>query len=236
MAMNAKVLARKKPRLRHGTGATGCRKIALVSSAVLLAAASLAMPLRATAADQHEIARGKYLVTVGSCTDCHTPGHFFGKPDMSKYLGGSDVGFAIPHLGVFVGPNLTPDKATGLGDWTTVQIVNAITKGQTPQGRTLAPVMPWHAYASLTKADALAIAAYLKSLPAVSHQVAGPFGPNETPTSFVMAVIPGAVYAGIANPPPPSPAPPPAPPAAPAQMAPPPPPPTSAPPPAPAGK
>ena len=66
----------------------------------------------------HEIARGKYLVTVGSCTDCHTPGSFFGKPDMSKYLGGSDVGFAIPHLGVFVGPNLTPDKATGLGNWT----------------------------------------------------------------------------------------------------------------------
>ena len=179
------------------------------------------MPLRATAADKHEVARGKYLVTIGSCTDCHTPGHFFGKPDMSKYLGGSDVGFAIPHLGVFVGPNLTPDKATGLGDWTTAQIVDAITKGQTPQGRTLAPVMPWHAYASLTKADALAIAAYLKSLPAVSHQVAGPFGPNETPTSFVMAVIPGAVYAGMANPPPPSPAPLPAPPPAPAQMAPP---------------
>ena len=137
----------------------------------LLAAVCLAMPLRATAADQHEVARGKYLVTIGSCTDCHTPGHFFGKPDMSKYLGGSDVGFAIPHLGVFVGPNLTPDKATGLGNWTTAQIVDAITKGQTPQGRTLAPVMPWHAYASLTKADALAIAAYLKSLPPVSHQV-----------------------------------------------------------------
>ena len=65
--------------------------------------------------------------------------------------------------------------------------------------------MPWHAYANLTKSDALAIAAYLKSLPPVSHQVAGPFGPNETPTTFVMAVMPGAVYAGIANPPPPAP-------------------------------
>jgi hypothetical protein len=210
----------------------GRQRTVLLSSAVLLAGVSLAMPLRAAAADQHEIARGKYLVTIGSCTDCHTPGHFFGKPDMSKYLGGSDVGFAIPHLGVFVGPNLTPDKATGLGDWTTAQIVNAITKGQTPQGRTLAPVMPWHAYASLTKADALAIAAYLKSLPAVSHQVEGPFGPNETPPAFVMAVIPGAVYAGMVNPPPPPPAP--SPPPAPAQMAPPPP--ASAPPTGPAAK
>ena len=139
---------------------------------------------------------------------------------MSKYLGGSDVGFAIPHLGVFVGPNLTPDKATGLGNWTAAQIVNAITKGQTPQGRTLAPVMPWHAYANLTKSDALAIVAYLKSLPPVSHQVAGPFGPNETPTTFVMAVIPGAVYAKLASPPPP--APPASPPPASTQMAPPP--------------
>ncbi len=182
----------------------------ILSSALFLAAASLAIPLRAHAADKREIARGKYLVTVGSCTDCHTPGSFFGKPDMSKYLGGSDVGFAIPHLGVFVGPNLTPDKATGLGNWTDAQIVNAITKGQTPQGRMLAPVMPWHGYAALTSSDALAIAAYLKSLPAVSHQVPGPFGPNETAPTFVMAVIPGAVYAKLASPPPPPAAPPPA--------------------------
>ncbi len=200
--------------------ATSRRRMVVLSSAGLLAAASLAMPLHARAADKHEIDRGKYLVTFGSCTDCHTPGSFFGKPDMSKYLGGSDVGFAIPHLGVFVGPNLTPDKATGLGNWTTAQIVNAITKGQTPQGRMLAPVMPWHAYANLTKSDALAITAYLKSLPPVSHQVAGPFGPNETPTTFVMAVIPGAVYGKLAGPPPS--APPASPPPASTQMAPPP--------------
>ncbi len=156
----------------------------VLASALFLAASSLAMPLRAHAADSHEIARGKYLVTVGSCTDCHTPGSFFGKPDMSKFLGGSDVGFAIPHLGVFVGPNLTPDKATGLGNWTDAQIVNAITKGQTPQGRTLAPVMPWHGYATLTKSDALAIAAYLKSLPAVSHQVAGAVRAQRDPHNF----------------------------------------------------
>lgn len=203
----------------------------VLSSAVLLATASLAMPLGAHAADSHAIARGKYLVTVGSCTDCHTPGSFFGKPDMSKFLGGSDVGFAIPHLGVFVGPNLTPDKTTGLGNWTEAQIVNAITKGQTPEGRTLAPVMPWHGYANLTKSDALAIAAYLKSLPAVSHKVAGPFGPNETPTTFVMAVIPGAVYAKLGGPPPPA-----SPPPGSMQMAPPPPPAASPPPAAPAAK
>jgi mono/diheme cytochrome c family protein len=146
------------------------------------------------------VARGKYLVTFGSCTDCHTPGSFFGKPDMTKFLGGSDVGFAIPGLGVFVGPNLTPDKQTGLGNWTEEQIVTALTTGKTPDGRILAPVMPWHAYANLTKGDALAIAAYLKSLPPVSHPVGGPYGPSQTPAEFVMVVVPPAVYSSLPKP------------------------------------
>src|ERR1700683_871569 len=94
-------------------------------------------------ADSKQVARGKYLVGLMSCTDCHTPGHFLGKEDATKYLGGSDVGFAIPGLGVFVGPNLTPDKDTGLGNWTPAQIVTALTKGETPEGRILAPPMPW---------------------------------------------------------------------------------------------
>ncbi len=146
------------------------------------------------------VARGKYLVTFGSCTDCHTPGNFFGKPDMKRFLGGSDVGFAIPGLGVFVAPNLTPDKQTGLGNWTEQQIVTALTTGKTPDGRILAPIMPWHAYANLTKSDALAIAAYLKSLPPVSHQVGGPYGPSQTPKEFVMVVVPPGVYVGLPKP------------------------------------
>jgi mono/diheme cytochrome c family protein len=149
---------------------------------------------------QSAVARGKYLVNLGSCTDCHTPGHFFGKPDMTKFLGGSDVGFAIPGVGVFVGPNLTPDKQTGLGNWTEEQIVAAITTGKTPEGRTLAPVMPWHAYADLTKADAQAIAVYLKSLPPVSHQVGGPYGAAQTPAEAVMVVVPPDVYSGLPKP------------------------------------
>jgi hypothetical protein len=42
-------------------------------------------------ADEAQIERGKYLVTLGGCHDCHTPGYFLGKPDMTQYLGGSDV-------------------------------------------------------------------------------------------------------------------------------------------------
>src|SRR5262249_22742580 len=128
-------------------------------------------------------------------------GYFFGKPDMSKFLAGSDVGFALPGLGVFVAPNLTSDKETGLGNWTKEQIVTAITKGERPDGRILAPIMPWNDLAHLTKADALAIASYLKSLPPVSNKVAGPFGPTEKPSVFVFSVQPADVYNGLPKPP-----------------------------------
>lgn len=139
--------------------------------------------------------RGRYLVQLGGCNDCHTPGNFLGHRDVSRVLGGSDVGFGIPGMGVFVGPNLTPDKETGLGNWTSQQIVTAITTGKRPDGRMLAPVMPWRDLATLTPSDALAIAAYLKTLPAVHNKVPGPFGPEEEPTVFVMSVSPGSAYA-----------------------------------------
>jgi mono/diheme cytochrome c family protein len=167
-----------------------------VGLAILVSAASAVFVLailgnwRAEAAGREQVQRGKYLVTLGLCTDCHTPGYFFGKPDAARFLGGSEVGFDIPGLGVFHGPNLTPDKETGLGLWESEDIVKAIQAGTRPDGRILAPIMPWHAFASLTKDDAQAIAAFLKSLPPVSNKVPGPFGPNETPTSFVFKVLP----------------------------------------------
>ena len=152
--------------------------------------AGLLLSASQAAADAGAIARGKYLVGIGGCNDCHTPGYFLGKPDMARFLGGSDVGFEIPGLGTFVGPNLTPDKATGLGSWTDAQVVTALQKGERPDGRMLAPIMPWHAFANLTRQDADAIVAFLRSLPSVDHKVPGPFGPNQTPTTFVMKIVP----------------------------------------------
>jgi mono/diheme cytochrome c family protein len=152
----------------------------------------LLWPWEVQAADQEQVERGRYLVTLGGCTDCHTPGHFLGKPDMARQLGGSDVGFEVPGLGVFYGPNLTPDNETGLGNWSVADIIKAIRTGVRPDGRGLVPIMPWQAYAKLTQSDAEAIAAYLKSLPAVRNQVPGPFGPGQTPTSFVMRIVPPA--------------------------------------------
>ncbi len=156
-------------------------------------AAAIALTMLVTApalAADPEAERGKYLVSFAGCFDCHTPGYFFGKPDMSRFLAGSEVGFEIPGLGVFVGPNLTSDKETGLGDWTKADIVKALQTGTRPDGRILAPIMPWKSFAGMTKQDLNAIAAYLKTLPPVKNKVPGPFGPGEKPTTFVMKIVP----------------------------------------------
>jgi mono/diheme cytochrome c family protein len=167
----------------------------LVAAAMLMTA-----PLTTARAADTPAERGRYLVEVIGCGDCHTPGSLMGHPDPARRLGGSDVGFGIPGLGVFVGPNLTPDAETGLGRWTDQQIVTAITTGVRPDGRVLAPVMPWQDFSQLTPADALAIAAYLKSLPALKNKVPGPFGADDKPTVPVMAVVPPEVYAGLPKP------------------------------------
>jgi mono/diheme cytochrome c family protein len=156
----------------------------------LVAALALTMPGVAAVAADDGVARGEYLVRAASCTDCHTPGYFLGKPDSSRFLGGADVGFDLPG-GTFVGPNLTPDNETGLGKWTKDQIITAIQTGVLPDGRKLAPIMPWPAYAKLTKSDAGAIADYLKSLPPVSNKVPGPFEPGvKPPVARLMVVFP----------------------------------------------
>ena len=114
---------------------------------------------------------------------------------MSRFLAGSDVGFAVPGLGIFVPPNLTPD-ATGLGNWTTQQIATAITTGERPDGRILAPTMPSRSISQLTKSDAEAVAVYL-TLPPVHNKVPGPLGLTEKPTVSVSIVLQPDVYSGL---------------------------------------
>ena len=143
---------------------------AITLGAALVAFASPPSP---ALADEAQVARGRYLVIIAGCSDCHTPGALIGAPDMKRYLGGSDIGFSIPGLGVFVGQNLTPDKETGIGAWTSEQIIAAIRTGKRPDGAELSGVMPWPAFSHLTDEDAQAIAAFLKSIPAVNNKNGG---------------------------------------------------------------
>lgn len=144
-------------------------------------------------ADDAQIARGKYIVSIAGCSDCHTPGGMLGSPDMKRYLGGSDVGFSIPGQGVFVGSNLTPDTETGLGKWTADQIVTAIRKGKRPDGSQLSGVMPYASFAHLTDEDAFAVAAFLESLPPVHNRIVSYKSSDKVPIA-VSAVLPPNVY------------------------------------------
>ncbi len=162
---------------------------------VLRALACAAMPIAVgttAAAEGGDVERGRYLVTVMDCGGCHTRGAFTGRPNPDLYLAGSEVGFHLPGLGYFYPPNLTPDPATGLGEWSEDDIVRAIRTGERPDGRILAPIMPYHHYAALTDADAYAIAAFLRSLPPIEFaEEPPPAGEGERPPGpYLDLVVP----------------------------------------------
>ncbi len=115
------------------------------------------------------VARGRYLVGVLGCNDCHTPGSLYGAPDTTRKLSGSELGWKGP-WGVSYPQNITPDSTTGIGTWTQEQIVATIRGGKRPDGTPLLPPMPWPDFAGLTDDDANAVAAYLKSIPPVNHK------------------------------------------------------------------
>ena len=116
--------------------------------------------------------RGRYLVHAMQCPLCHTPiSDETGAYDTRHFLAGGMRVSAWP-WGVWFSRNLTPDPATGLGDWSEDAIVAAITRGVRPDGRRLDPMaMPWPWFSRLDGGDARAIAAYLRSLPPISNAV-----------------------------------------------------------------
>ena len=101
----------------------------------------------------------------------------------------SELGWQGP-WGVTYPRNLTPDKETGIGSWSEEQIVHGIRTGQRPDGTQMRPPMPWPNYVGMSDADAHAVAAYLKSLPAVSHKVPDALAPGETATGGSVIVMP----------------------------------------------
>ena len=141
--------------------------VLVVATAGLVSACTPQAPPQAAAPKQDPVARGRYLTTIMSCNDCHTPGYFYGMPDTTRRLSGSDVGWVGP-WGVVHARNLTPDS-TGIGAWSAEEIVATLRTGSTPDHAQLAPIMPWGNYGDLTDEDAYAIAAYLKSLPPIHH-------------------------------------------------------------------
>lgn len=150
------------------------------------------------------VERGKYLVTIMSCNDCHTPfkmGTNGPEPDMTRALSGHPQSLVMPPpppLGngpwvwaggatntAFAGPwgvsfaaNLTPDGETGLGRWDEKMFLAALRTGRHEgRGRCILPPMPYPFIGKATDDDLRAIFAYLQSLPALHNQVPQPVEP-----------------------------------------------------------
>ena len=167
--------------------------------AALLAATALAGGCQKPAAEgqgaaaaekaANPVERGRYLVTIMDCSGCHNTGAFGPKPE-EGHLAGSDTGFEIPGMGIFYPPNLTPHPEDGIGAWSEADIVKAIRTGARPDGRILAPIMPWKNYGTLTDSDAAAIAAYLKSLPAAPHKSPAPTQPAAAKSPYLTVKAP----------------------------------------------
>jgi mono/diheme cytochrome c family protein len=107
------------------------------------------------------VERGAYLARAADCMACHT------KPGGKDFAGG--LGFKLP-FGTLYATNITPDKETGIGNYSDADFLNAVHRGIRRDGARLYPAMPYASYAYMTDADALAIKAYLFSLSPVHEQ------------------------------------------------------------------
>ena len=118
------------------------------------------------------IQRGKYLADIGDCGACHTlPG------SGAMLAGGRPI--ETP-FGTLLAPNITPDPETGIGAWIDDEFINSLTKGTGRNGAHLYPAMPYTYMTRITREDALAIRAYLNTIPAVHN----PVQPNQLPFPF----------------------------------------------------
>jgi mono/diheme cytochrome c family protein len=146
----------------------------LTLPAFLISIGVLVGNVSARAADNAAITRGAYLAIAADCGACHT----------DKKAGGAPLagGPALKtDFGTFYGPNITPDKQTGIGNWTEDQFKRALRSGIDNHGSYMFPVFPFTSFTNLTDADASDLYAYLMSVPAVTHRapqndVKFPFG------------------------------------------------------------
>ncbi|MGU3540620.1 c-type cytochrome [Methylobacterium sp. A54F] len=149
--------------------------IALAATSGLFLAAGLAgtkpAAAQGTAPDADLVKRGEYLVTAGDCVACHTA------PDGKKFAGNYVLDTPIGKIRT---PNLTPDKETGLGNWTEEDFERAFRHGITKDGSYLYPAFPFGWYTKVARDDVKAIWAYLQSLEPVNEKRK----PNEIPFPF----------------------------------------------------
>lgn len=152
--------------------------------AVILAIASCSPKMRVApevkaAQSEEAVQRGRYLVNLAGCVDCHSQRDFTkpGAPVVpGTEFGGAAFGYddtmifaGEPFPGFLQPPNISQHPTKGIGAWTDGEIVRAIREGVNRDGKALFPMMPYMNYRSMSDEDALAIVAYLRTTPPVDH-------------------------------------------------------------------
>ena len=137
---------------------------AVLTSLILCSAFALA-PARASEPSEETIEHGKALVVAGDCTSCHTA-------DPSKpFAGGKRIDTPF---GAIYSPNLTPDRDTGIGNWSNDDFYRALRYGVAPNGSRYYPAFPYPYFTKMTRDDILAVRAYLATLAPVANRAPPP--------------------------------------------------------------
>jgi hypothetical protein len=137
------------------------------------------------------LAEGKYLVeSVAICFECHSERDFSrpGWPIPPGRVGSGRILWGEGSPNQVVAPNITPDKSTGIGNWSDQQIIQAVRDGIGKNGRLLNPEMPSRYFRSLDAVELRSIVLYLRSIPPVSNRVPQMtnYLPGEHPPTIAM--------------------------------------------------
>lgn len=139
------------------------------------------------------IERGEYLANhVSVCIDCHSTRDFskFAGPVVpgTEGKGGDKFDHSLGFPGTFYAKNITADKETGLGNWTDGEIYRAMTKGVSKNGEPLFPLMPYNSFNQMSRQDAYAIIAYIRTLKPIKHKVQD--SDPDFPVNLLMRTMP----------------------------------------------
>lgn len=164
-----------------------------MSLRALTIAGTLVAGISLGAAAETPVERGRYLVeSIAGCGNCHSLQNASGQIPGRELAGGPPMKEAVFEAHA---PNLTPDRATGLGDWSDDEIVRAIREGVSRDGRVMGPPMPFALYRGLADDDVRAIVAYLRSVKPVANKVPATVYRMPLPASW------GPPVAGVTAPP-----------------------------------
>ena len=153
------------------------RRAAIAVAVLAIAAATFGWlvtaprPLAAAALPEHQpdVANGERIFYAGGCASCHAAPEAKGD-DKLKLAGGGELNTPF---GLFRVPNISPDRETGIGGWSTIDFVNAVMRGVSPGGAHFYPAFPYASYARMRVEDVIDLKAFLDRLPPVANRVAG---------------------------------------------------------------